>query len=382
MTLHNATDFIKKIFIGASIGIVLIIMLVLIFRIGAIVKNIVSPPKIIPPNQAYNVLPALQFPKSEISNNFTYTLNTISGTLPTDFPDRLDIYPLIQPSPNFLNLDSIKTKVQTIGFMDPQGNSLPENSLGNGLYEWDETTGINRKIKFNIVTFDFSLSSDYLASLTVLGGQSLNDENNAILTAKTFLDSLQLLPADIDLTKTQNSAPNVNYNTYPQLFAIKNGTLVPTSSLSTAQVIRVDFYQKDVEYDLDTGRSGVAKIKIKLPILYPHPPYSTMSFWIASSQYNSSVDAANFIHRDISVPTGTAATYPIKTAQEALDELKNGKAYIPSYSGLDKNILISNIYLAYYIGEGNQQYLMPIIVFEGQNGFFAYVSAVKNEWVK
>ncbi|HSW48387.1 MAG TPA: hypothetical protein VLG67_04900, partial [Candidatus Saccharimonadales bacterium] len=253
--------------------------------------------------------------------------------------------------------------------------TIPEISLGNGNYEWDESTGINRKLRFNIVTFDFSLTSNYLSSLTVLGAAKLSNQTDAIQTVSDFLTSIQQLPTDIDLTKTQNPQSGINYNTYPQLFAIRNGVMVPTTSLSSAKVIRVDLYQKDLEYDLDTGKPGATHVKMKVPVLYPHPPYSTMSFWVASGQNNQEVDSASFVHREIL--TDSPATYPIKTAQEAFDGLKNGDGYIPSYQGADKNILISNVYLAYYLGEENQAYLMPIIVFEGQDNFFAYVSAIK-----
>ena len=376
MSLHKATELIRKVGIGAGIGVGLIIALVLIFQIGVMFRNIVSPPKIVPPNQKYGVLSSIQFPESEIKNSFTYNINTVSGTLP-GFPDRLNVYPIVRPTPNLLNLDKAKSKVENLRFSAPQGKQPAETSLGNGKYEWLETTGINRRLLIDIITFDFSLSSTYLSNLTVLGAANLDNENNAVQTVQEFLNTMQLLPPDIDLTKTQNPKKDVNYNTYPQLFNIINGDLVPTTSLSTTKVIRVDLYQKDIEYDIDTVKKGAAKTKMKLPILYPHPPYSTMSFWVASGQNNAEVYASEFVHREILITTDSPATYPIKTAQAAFDELKNGDAYIPSYLGLDKEILISNVYLAYYFGGGDQEYLMPIIVFEGQNNFFAYVSAVK-----
>jgi len=376
MTLHKATETIKKVAIGAGIGIGVIVILVMIFQGAVIVKNLLYPPKVAPPNQQYGALPALQFPQSEFTDNFTYNINTVSGTLPL-FPDRINVYPITHPSPNLLNLDKAKDKADTLKFTDQIGKVLPEISLGNGKYEWDDLAGIYRKLKIDIITFDFSMSSDYLSSLTVLGASNLSDENNAIQAVQEFLKSIDLMPADVDLTKTQTSQKDIKYTTYPQLFAIRNGVLVPTTSLSGAKVIRVDLYQKDLEYDLDIGKGASKKVKMKLPILYPHPPYSTMSFWVASGQSSAEIDSAEFIHRGISIPTDTAATYPIKTAEEAFDELKKGQAYIPSYLGLDKEILISNVYLAYYLGDGEEEYLMPIIVFEGQKNFFAYVSAIK-----
>lgn len=372
MSLHKATEFIKKVGLGAGIGIGIIIVFVVIFQIGLVFKSIVSPPKVTPPDQKHGVLPALQFPQSEFSNNFTYNINTISGTLPK-FPDRIHVYPLVRETPNLLNLDKAKSKAANLKFVT-QGKVLPEISLGNGKYEWVETTGIKRRLKFNIISFDFSLSSNYLSNLTVLGALNLSDENNAIQTTQEFLNTIDLFPDDIDLTKTQTPTKDINYHTYPQLFTIINGALIPTTSLSSAKVIRVDLYQKDLEYELDTGKKKAVKLKMKLPILYPHPPYSTMSFWVASGQNNAEVDAAEFMHREIK--RETPGTYPIKSAEDAFEELKNGDAYIPSYLGLEKEILISNVYLAYYLGD-TQEFLMPIIVFEGQDNFFAYVSAVK-----
>jgi hypothetical protein len=374
MSLHGATELIKKTLIGLGIAIGSIIVLVIIFQMGVMFKNIVSPPKTAVPDQKFGVLPSILFPSGEVGKNFTYNINTVSGALP-QFPDRVNVYRIVSPSPNLLNLDKAKTKAETLKFTDPQGNTLPETSLGNGKYEWDDFSEIKRKLQFDIVSFDFSLTSNYLSSLTVLGAAKLDTENNAIQTVQQLLTSIELLPNDIDLLKTQTVQKVNNYTTYPQLFTIRNGVLVQTTSLSSAKVIRVDLYQKDIEYDLDTGRKGDAKLKMKLPILYPNPPYSTMSFWVASGQNTAEVDAAKFMHRVIS--TDSPSTYPIKTADEAYNELKNGQAYIPNYFGLDKQILVNNIYLAYYLGDGNQEYLMPIIVFEGQDNFFAYVSAIK-----
>lgn len=379
MSLHKATEIIKKILLFAGGGIGAIIILVMIFKFGAIIKNIISPPRTVPPNQTYGTLPPLQFPRSEFDNSYKYTLNTVSGALPIDFPERLVIYPVIKATPNLLNLDKAKNKALTLKFMDQMSKPIPEISLGNGLYEWNDPsgTGINRRLKMNIVTFDFTLSSSYLTSLTVLGAQNLSDENNAVQTVKEVLTSIKLMPSDIDITKTTAPSKDANNYTYPQLFTVTNGVMQPTTSLSSAKVIRVDLYQKDIEYNLDTGKPGAPKIKMKIPVFYPNPPYSTMSFWIASGQNSAEIDEAEFAHREINIPTDTIATYPIKTPTQAFEELKNGDAYIAAYRGLEKEILINKVYLAYYLGRSDQEYLMPIIVFEGQKGFFAYASAVK-----
>lgn len=387
MTLHSTVELMKKAIIWGGISIGGIVVIVIFFQIGVFFKNILFPPKVEAPSRLYEALPALEFPQSATTANLTYTLNTLSGDFP-QFPDRLRVYPIVQPEPNFLNLNKVKAKVAALGFTNQAGNPSQEVALGNANYEWNQATNPYEKIVFNIVNFDFTLTSRYLSYLPVLNAQQLSDENSAIDTAKLFLSSIQLLPEDLDFAKTKEPPKDTHYLTRPQLFSIRNGALVPTTSLSKAQIIRVDFYQKDIEYKMSTGKpngaGGFEMVDIKLPIMYPKPPYSTMNFFIGSATSDSQVYAANFVHKTITFPgdLDPEATYDIKTPQEAFEELKNGAGYIATDPGSQSEILINNIFLAYYLGEGKQEYLMPVIVFEGENGFFAYVSAVKNDLIK
>jgi hypothetical protein len=388
MTLHSTTDLVKKAGIGSAVGIISIILIVVFIRVGVGIKNILFPPQKEPPTQSFGLLPAFQFPKTQINSNFIYNLQTTTGELPADLPDRLSIFPITHNTPNFLNLEKVKKKAAALEFISQGGGVLPEIQLTNPYYEWDELTGFNRKIIFNINSYDFRLTSNYLSSLTVLSSQFISDEPSAIKTAQDFLDTAGLTPKDLDISKTTNQNNPVHYVTYPQLYSIQNdaqgNTLVRTTSLSKAQVIRVDFYQKDAEYDLNTGGTGNAtpKVHVKIPILYPLPPYSTMSFWVASGPRNATVTQAFFTHQDIDF-TNASATYGIKRVEDAFTELKDGKAYIAAYNGTDTNILIKDVYLAYYLGEDSQPYLIPMYVFEGNNGFFAYILAVtENQFQK
>jgi hypothetical protein len=381
MTLHQTTELARKTAIVTGIGLGIFLILFLFIQTGMFLGRIFFPPKTIPPNHAYEKLPAIPFPPNPYQGGVTYTLNTLSGDLPV-FPDRINIYPITKHEPNLLNLDKAKQKATTFKFIDLAGNLLPEKRVGDVVYEWAEPTGLKRILKMDIVTFNFSISSNYLSSLLVLNAQNLSNEQNAIETAQNFLKGVNLFPTDIAIESTQNHAKEIHYQTAPQLFAITNGILTPATSLSKTQVIRVDFYQKPLTYDLDTGVPGSQKIPMTLPIFYPRPPYSTMNFWIASGQGSPEVMATNFVHQDITIPTDTVATYPIKTAKEAFEDLKNGQAYIAANEAATEDVLITNVYLGYYLGDIQQDYLMPVIVFEGNNNFFAYVSAVKEDWIQ
>jgi hypothetical protein len=124
----------------------------------------------------------------------------------------------------------------------------------------------------------------------------------------------------------------------------------------------VDFFQKDMN---------------NLPIYYEKGASTTFDFLVGKNGEQQILEAT-YIHKDIS---DVSSTYAIKTAQEAYSELQNGKVYIIDNDQNTANVTIKNVYLGYYIGEVDQNFLMPIIVFEGSNNFLAYVSAVRDEWI-
>ena len=86
------------------------------------------------------------------------------------------------------------------------------------------------------------------------------------------------------------------------------------------------------------------------------------------------------LHIQFSMKSAGSAAWRL---HEAFSELQEGKAFIPSNSNNANisNISIRNVLLGYYMGENRQDYLLPIVVFEGDNNFIAYVSAVKDEWI-
>ena len=68
------------------------------------------------------------------------------------------------------------------------------------------------------------------------------------------------------------------------------------------------------------------------------------------------------------------ATYPVKTPEEALNDLKNGKGIVIVEPSTPR-ASISDIYLAYYQSEIYTPYLQPIYVFEGPE-FVGFIAAI------
>lgn len=343
LTLHDANDLIKATAKWGGIALVGFLLLFGIFKGGAFLVKVLFPKEPAPPKVAFGKLPPLIFPKTT-TPQLTYRLDTVTGGLGS-FSDRLNVYKIIPPVPNLLNLQTTRHLLQSTPFV------LDESPLTDTVYSWGDTNRPDKKISYNIVSSDFSITSNYFSYTDLLTVTPVMQQDAIAATIK-FLKDLNLYPLDLDekLTTTQ-------------LLSMQGANIFAATSPSTAQLVRIDFFQKDVN---------------KLPIVYPHPPYSTMHFLLGGRNTSELVDAG-FSHQTVGTDN---TTYPLLTVQQAFDLLKNHKAYIASYFGHDTNVSIKDIYLAYYLGEDKQQYLMPVYVFAGKDGFVAYVSAVSDIWIQ
>lgn len=315
--------------IGIILGVLVILFLILN------IKNALFPSPPPPPNVAFGKLQSIDFPASISNRQFTYSIDTISGTLPS-FSTAERVYKISEPSPDLLSLAKAQELAQGVGFTN-KPSEISEN-----VYQWIDNSG--RALTMNILTYDFNLSSNFLFKSNL---SNFKDTNLAISTSQNFLQNLNLQPQDMDETKTTTD-----------LLSVKNYKLAPADP-STSQVIRVNLYQKPIN---------------DLSIYYPNL-ISPMNFLVGGNSQGPQVLEANFFHQNVS---DSFATYPIKTASEALVQLKKGEAYI-SQAPRNSRISIKNVALGYYISEGKQKYLMPLIIFSGDN-FRAFVSAVKDEW--
>jgi hypothetical protein len=343
LTLNQATQMTKRTIKWLSLIVGLIILVFFALRATSIIRNIVSPEPPPPPEVKFGKIPAVAFPQGE-QKNYSYTVDTVTGELPT-FSDRAKVFKIVQESPDLLALQKTGEKVAQAGF------SQGPVRIKDNIYQWTNSNSkIASKINIDIYTSEFNVSSSFLSDPDILIGRNFPKPSDAQTETNGFLTSMNLLSKDIDLNKTK-----VNF------FSIQNGTLVPTTSESSAHIIEVVYFQKDIE---------------KIPIYYPVPWTSTMNVLIGGGLSTSQVVQANFFHQDISLES---STYPIKTADEAFKELEEGRAYIAS--GEKEDVLIQKVTLGYYLSDVKQNYLMPIIVFEGNNGFIAYASAVKVEWI-
>lgn len=348
-SLYYVTEHVKIVGKWAGIGVAAIIGLMLLFKFGVFVKDIIAPTPPPPPTVSWGKLLPLMFPPSSYAENFTYKINTLSGTLP-GLPDRTTVNLLATPEASLQSLNNAQKLVSNVNF-NQEGIRIAET-----IYQWTKTDStiptLEQKLQYDIISKNFGLSSNYLINDNIINTESIPDETQAQSSAEDFLSNLDAFPSDFDATKSAVT-----------LFSIENNALVKTTSLSNTQAIRIDFFQKDIN---------------GLPIYYTQYPQALTYVIIGGDNSQGTVLETEYLHQTI---TDISATYPIYTVNEAFDLLKKGQGYIASYNGSSLNIGIQDVKLGYYLSKDTNTYLMPIVIFEGNNNFVAYVSAIKEEWI-
>lgn len=343
-TLTEASLDTKLILKWGAIILASLFALFFIFKFLVYVKNIFFPTPPPKPTVLYGKLPAIFFPQSITNENFKYSVNTISGELPV-FQAIAKVYTMSFNTPDLLALQRAQRMVSVLGF-----NSTP-TELQNNLYEWFSNDKSQKIIRMDTTSNDFVLSGSLTSDPFVVSGVNLPDQQGAIDMVQGALKAMGLMYDDIDPIKSK-----------AVILKMENNKFVQANSISEAKFTRVDLFQKDVD---------------GLPVYYENADKSVMNFLVTGGN-SGQILWGNFTHQS---PTLDFSTYPLKTTDQAYKDLTSGKAYIANYYGTSQNIQINNMFLAYYIGSSIQSYLMPIFVFQGNNGFYAYVPAITDGWI-
>lgn len=327
------------IILGITIGIFLLI------KGTFFIKEVISPTPLPGPEAKFGKLPPIFFPQG-IKKNFKYSIDTISGNLPVFSSDRTNVYKMGLEEPDILAVEKMNTRVTQLGF-----NSKPEQ-LSDTVYRWKNSDTLLKSLVLNVHRGEFNLTTNYLLNQTLLSSQNVSTEEEAISAAKVFLETLSLFPSDLDENKTKAIS-----------LSVKNGALSEATSISNTKLISVYFFQKDID---------------EIPIVYPFANKSTINVTIAGGGFSKEIIDARYFYQKV---TDETSTYSIITAEKAFEKLKKGEAYIASFDSEKPDVVIKNVYLAFYMEKRVQKYLIPVVVFEGTNNFVAYTSAITDEWI-
>ncbi len=302
----------------------------------------IFPPAPPPPTVKFGKLTPVPFPKNNVSAKLNYVLETPEGGLPTKIPTQAKVYFMPKINPGLLSLDAARQKAISLGFA---GN--PEQK-SETLYQF-KNQNFPVTLEMNIITQTFSISYDLNADRSPISAKPPAAEV-AASEFRAALSSANTLPADLTGSLT------------PQFFKLSGGKFEPAISLSEADVVKVNLFRKS--YD-------------NLPVVTGNPAEANVWAIIGGAvNRDQQIIAAEYHY--LPVDETQFATYPIKTPQIAFSELQNGGAFIANL-GLNKDgdtLKIRRVYLAYFDPETEGDFFEPVYVFEGDNGFVAYLPAV------
>lgn len=298
------------------------------------------------PTVKYGKLTKVPFPENGITAKLTYTLETADGELPKDIPTQAKVYFMPKISANLLSLDATKNKATALGFTTDQ------QQISDTVYKF-KNQNYPSYLQINIVTNTFSISYDLATDKTPISFKPPVAEV-AASNFKTILSEANMLPTDLTGMTTHD------------FLKISDGKLVSAISLSESNFVKINLFRKDYDnLPSETGNPDQANV------------WAIMS---GAGNSGQRIIACEYHYR--SVDESQYSTYPIKTPETAYAELQSGQAFIASI-GLNNdgdNLKIRHIYLAYFDPDADTEYYQPIYVFEGDNGFKAYLPAITSDY--
>lgn len=329
MTLTQAATLVKRSIIISVVALVLGIIGFIGYQIWHAYYLANLPPVEEKPDTKFGLLPAIDFPQSSVSSsNFSYSLDTVTGGLPKigidpGFEKNIKVYFLTQTFATLLSPDRSQSLAEKFGF-----NSPPE-ILSETKYRFKDK---DKSLLVDLDTGNFS----YTKEATVSGNITPDDNSKLIADFKQMLSSFGVLKNDL-----QNGRDKITASKTTILVSLWPGTI------DKKPVFTADFNKSLVNATL-IGRANQLDNYLSLNFTY-YP-----------------------------IDTSTFATYPLKSPEQAFDDLKNGKGVVVVVS--DKpQVSITSVSLGYYLPEKYNPYLQPIYVFEGAN-FVAYVSAISEQF--
>lgn len=301
-----------------------------------------------PPDVKFGKLPKLLFPQKN-AVELGYVLETRTGALPRTLPDQYKVYFMPIKKPSLLAYDTAKELATRLDFI------TEPSKLSETEYRWDVAEAINSTLTMNIITGAFILDRKWQQDPSFTTPTLYLSEDQAVDQVYNFLSRLGLLTQDLQ---------EGTFNVLP--LKEDSGELTSAPSLSKAQFVRVNLFRAMVD---------------ETPIANASTDKGLISAVLAFQRE----DSRQFVRVDYNyfpVDLEQSASYPLISVTEAWSRLQSGGGYIASYREGTSSVVVREVRIAYYDADIPQQFLQPIYVFEGDDGFLGYVPAISDSWVE
>lgn len=211
-------------------------------------------------------------------------------------------------------------------------------------------------LTIDIATFNFDFQYKYVQHPTIFDNVSLPNEGRIIESGREFLRQVGSYPES--LSRGRERLTYLRYDS-------NLNELRPVIRANEGSVVRIDYYKPPLDnYPIvsatDTGGQN------QVTMLFKNNNYFILTSNIRLFDFTKD----------------PAGRYPIKTGDQAFQDLQEGRGAIYRAKGDTINIKILKMYFAYFEDSTYQPYLQPVYIFEGADKtFVAYVQAITSDWV-
>lgn len=345
MTLSQTAVITKQIITISILALILSIAGFIGYKIWHAYYLANLPPVEEKPDIKFGFLPYPDFPEATVSSsNFSYSLDTQTGGLPRigqdiGFEKIIRVYFIVKSFATLLSPEKSEGLAKKFEILtSPQ-------IISETQYKFEEN---GKSLFVDLDTGNFYYTNE--ATSSALG--SLDDNNKLLSGFERFLESWEYFNEDLKMGRTKVT-----------LLKYDGKTFSPTNLRAESVGALISIWPGSVD-----GKS----------IFTPNFNEALVNATILTSAGNlENYLSINFTYFPLD-PT-TFATYPIKTAEQAFEDLKGGKGVVIIEPNKPQ-VSISSVYLGYYLSQKYSPYLQPIFVFEGPN-FVAYVPAVSSAYL-
>jgi len=298
----------------------------------------------------FNKIDRLNVSDSTPSANLNFVLDTIEGE-PVTSTKSAEVFFLPASVSKFGYRQRIYLMAKALGFNTETVTHKLDGKIATFSNNYEE-------LSIDITNFNFNYEYKYSKapkSETSLFLDTYIPSNNEIISkAVELLKSVNRYPEELSQGRT-----NIIYHK----FNFVDNKLKTVKDPKEANVVEVDFYRPDI--------NGLPVIS---PKYFTSRNYVIMVFY--EKDYRILKAEINFFEKS----NDQIGIYPVKTGNQAYEDLKSGKGSIVSGLKEEKDIILKKMFMGYYDPGIYQQYMQPIYVFLGDDDFVVYVSAIEDSW--
>ena len=343
--LTETAYYARKVVMFSALGLISIIILRISWGLFSRWWMAVHPPPPPLPTVAFGVLLAPSFPSPAKNSISSYRLETVSGVTP-DFGIQVKVFFMPSFRANVLGAELATKMAGSMGF------SQPPETTDEQIYVWSRSGALPGELKINLITGFFSLNTVWHQDAELVKSRAPS-EQDAARFAKDFLTRLSLLPPDLAVGRIR-----VEY------LKAGSGILTPAVSQSEANFARVHIFRANVN---------------SFPVVTEKQDEALVQVIVSNAAPAKQIIGVEYKYSPVAIDK--SATYPLRSAQTAWQQLQSGDGVITQVVGGTTEAVVRNVEMAYYDSSTPQEFFQPVYVFKGDNGFKAYIPAIDPKWL-